>query len=309
MNDPLSQNNVSWTGRPVDFMQGERRDTGKIWHVRGWHGWSDRRKLRKLRELAEQYGNDPKMRWFVVQKVLMGNAQPRDYRAQAQAILSYVQNEIFYVNEPGEQIQSPWATLREKNGDCDDMAVLIVAMATSIGLPNRYVLAGRDRKGKSIRYAEGRRAPPAGVNFFHIYCDMGWPPMKPTTWAAAEPTIKGLPLGHDVVIHGMPDGARGGSDVNFSGMGDLGYAARVRRPEFFGQTQMPENGDPITDLTEDKEVKAFLEEQNPIAIVKRYGVKGLLAKVPWLDVFFGAFQGVVTAIAIGFFVDRRMKRQ
>ncbi len=294
MNDPLSQNNVSWTGRPVDFMQGERRDTGKIWHVRGWHGWSDRRKLRKLRELAEQYGNDPKMRWFVVQKVLMGNAQPRDYRAQAQAILSYVQNEIFYVNEPGEQIQSPWATLREKNGDCDDMAVLIVAMATSIGLPNRYVLAGRDRKGKSIRYAEGRRAPPAGVNFFHIYCDMGWPPMKPTTWAAAEPTIKGLPLGHDVVLHGMPDGARGGSDVNFSGA--------------YGNTPRP-TAEPVMDLTEDAEVKAFLDEQNPVAIVRNYGVKGLLAKVPWLDVFFGALQGVVTAIAIGFFVDRRMKRK
>jgi len=297
MHDPLSHNQLPWTGRSVDFMQGERRDTGKIWHVRGWHGWSDRRKLRKLRELAEQYGHDPKMRWFVVQKVLRGSAEPRDYRSQAAAILSWVQNNIYYANEAGEQIQSPWATIREKTGDCDDMAVLIVAMATSIGLPNRYVLAGRDRKGKSVRYAEGRRAPPAGVNFFHIYCDMGWPPMKPTTWAAAEPTIKGLPLGHDVVLHGMPSGARGGSDVNFSGYAGL-----------YGRDPQPTDT-PVIDLTQDAEVKAYLDEQNPVAIVRNYGVAGLLAKVPWLDVFFGALQGVITAIAIGFFVDRRMKRK
>lgn len=287
MNDPLSHNQMPWTGRPVDFMQGEQRDTGKIWHVRGWHGWSDRKKLKRLRELAEQYGHDPKMRFFVVQKVLAGNAEPRNYRAQAAAILAWVQTNIYYANEAGEQIQSPWATIREKTGDCDDMAVLIVAMATSIGLPNRYVLAGRDRRGKSVRYAEGRRAPPAGVRFFHIYCDMGWPPMKPTTWAAAEPTIKGLPLGHDVVLHGMPDGARGGSDVNFSGA--------------YGS---PDS----VDLSEDPEVKAFLDEQNPAAIIRSYGFRGLMAKVPWLDVFFGAFQGVVTAFAIGFFVNRRMKK-
>ncbi len=295
MRDPLNNNDISWvSGPPVDFMQGEKREIGKIWHVGGWHGWSDRRKLRYLREMADKYGNDPKMRWFVVQKVLAGTAQPRDYHAQAQAILSWVQNNVYYVNEVGEQIQSPWATIREKNGDCDDMALLIASMATSIALPNRYVLAGKNRQGKGVRYTEGRRSPPRGVNFFHIYTDLGWPPFKPTTWMAAEPTIQGLPLGHDVMVHGMPQGARGGEDVNFAG--------------FYGREVQSDDA-PIVDLTQDKEVQEYLHEQNPIAIVKRYGVKGLIAKIPWLDVFFGAFQGVVTAIAIGFFVDRRMKRK
>ncbi len=286
MQDPLSQNSVGWVGQPVDFMRGEQRDKGKIWHVRGWHGWSDRKKIRKLRDLAEQYGNDPKMRWFVVQKVLMGSAQPRDYPAQAQAILSYVQNEIFYVNEPGEQIQSPWATLREKNGDCDDMALLIASMATSIALPNRYVLGGRTRDGKAVRYAEGRRAPPRGVNFYHIYTDLGWPPFKPTTWMAAEPTVKGLPLGHDVVTQGMPEGARGGTDVNFSGWGDA-----------------------VTDVQQDAEVKAYLDEQNPLAIIKNYGIRGLWAKMPWVDIMIGVIQGVITASAITYFVDRRIRKR
>lgn len=288
MSDHIS--NMHWTGSPVDFMQGESRDKGKIWHVRGWHGWSDRRKLRHLREMADRYGNDPKMRWFVVQHVLAGRAQSRDYKAQAAAILAWVQQNIYYVNEVGEQIQSPWATIREKNGDCDDMALLIATMATSIALPNRYVLAGKDRHGKGVRYAEGRRAPPRGVNFIHIYTDLGWPPFQPTTWMAAEPTIQGLPLGHDVVRDGLPQSARGGSDVNFQGYGEV----------------LPEA--PV-DLSEDPEVRAYLDEQNPIAIVQSYGWRGLLAKIPWLDVFFGAFQGVVTAIAIGFFVDRRMRKK
>jgi len=294
MHDPLAQNQISWVqGKPVDFMQKERRDTGKIWHVRGWHRWSDRKKIRYLRELCDKYGNDPKMRWFTVQKVLgPAGASPRDYKAQAAAILQFAQG-IYYANEPGEQIQSPWATIREKTGDCDDLAVLICSLATSIGLPNRFVIAGKDRRGRPVRYAEGRRAPPRGVNFFHIYADLGWPPMKPTTWMAAEPTIAGLPLGHDVVTHGLPQGSQGGSDVNFQGYGHI--------PE-----EAPSTG--YVDLTQDVEVQAYLDEQNPFAIVRGYGWRGLWGKIPWVDLLLGAVQGVVTAVAIAYFVDRRIGR-
>jgi transglutaminase-like putative cysteine protease len=294
MNDPLVKNQISWVrGADVDFLQGEKRDTGRIWHVKGWHRWTDRRKLRYLREFAESYGNDPQMRWFTVQNVLEpAGAEPRDYKAQAAAILRYTQG-LYYANEPGEQIQSPWATIREKTGDCDDLAVLIATMAESIKLPWRYVIAGKDRQGRPYRYHEQKRAPARGANFYHIYVDLGWPPFAPTTWAAAEPTIRGLPLGHDVVTDGMPDGVRGGSDVSYSG-------AQQAAPVIPVKAQLS--------LLDDPEVKAYLDEQNPFAIVRGYGWRGLWAKVPWVELFIGVIQGVFTAAAIAFFVDRRLSK-
>jgi hypothetical protein len=215
------QQPASWLPeKPSDFMQGESRGTGAIWHVAGWGGFSDRKKLRLLRDLAQRYGGDPHMRWHTVNVLRAAGVEPRDHKGQAAAILRYAQS-LYYTNEPGEQIQTPWRTIAVGTGDCDDLAVLIAAMAESIRLPWRYVLAGRSMTGKTIRTSEHDYFP-IGAQYSHIYCDLGWPPFSEgktvrdavtrkvrsaTTWASAEPTIRGVPLGYDAVTHGVPSRA------------------------------------------------------------------------------------------------------
>jgi len=216
--DPIAQR----FGRPVDYMQGESRSVGKVFHVRAWARMGDRQRVRVLRDLAERYGGDPNMRWFTANTVLRDRAASRDYAAQAAAMLAWVQTNIYYTNEPGEQIQSPWRTLDVKTGDCDDMALLLAAMAESIALPWKFALAGR-RGNKSVRWIEGERFP-GGVRWSHIYVVLGWPPFAPKQWASAEPTVAGLPLGHDVVLHGVPAHVHGGRD--------LGDAAVHMHPSF-----------------------------------------------------------------------------
>jgi hypothetical protein len=191
---------------------------GRLFGVPGFHRWSDRKKVRKLREMAEAYGNDPRMRFFTVNSVLRpaGATDFRNYRQVAETLLKAVQDAgtlgIMYTNEPNEQLQSPWWTLKVRTGDCDDMSLLLAAMAHSVRLPWRFVLAGTARGGRA-RWAEGGRMP-RGFRASHIYLDLGWPPFsegkkdahgRPVTqWAPAEPTLRGLPLGHDVVLHGIP---------------------------------------------------------------------------------------------------------
>lgn len=204
IDDPVLQS-TSWIpSRTTSYLGGENRLTGQVIQVGSWYQRSDANKVKALRELAEKYGKDPHLRWFTVNKVLRpaGVAQ-RDYRGQAAAILKYVQDTNYYTNEPDEQVQSPWRTLAVRTGDCDDAALLAHSMATSIGLPARFVLAGKDRQGRPVRWADGERVP-WGANFNHIYLDIGWPALSPRpTWASAEPTIKGAPLGYDVIRDGL----------------------------------------------------------------------------------------------------------
>lgn len=195
---------------------------GRVYGIRGWSGWSHQKRAAKIRDLAEAYGRDPRMRWFVVHHVLKpaGVVDFRDYPRTAQALLSWVQpggpGGLYYTNESDEQLQSPWWTLKVKTGDCDDYAILLGAMAHSVRLPWRIVLAGQSRKGVERWNEEFRpngkpyqpRIPGNGWSPSHIYVDLGWPPFtegkkdplgRPlTTWVAAEPTMR-LPLGLDPV--------------------------------------------------------------------------------------------------------------
>lgn len=89
--------------------------------------------------------------------------------------------------------------------NCDDSTILLCTMADAVGLPNRMVLGGRRNNGKLVRWVEGAggRKVPRGVNFFHIYCELGWPPGRPGLWASADPSLQGAPLGYDLVKHGI----------------------------------------------------------------------------------------------------------
>jgi hypothetical protein len=195
------------TGLPIRWDEGPPWRS-KAYHVPSWYRGSDRKRVALLRAHAVEYGRDPRLRQFTIKHVLApaGVLFPsRQYEAQAKAILAWVQQNIAYVNEPGELIQGPWHTLKIRSGDCDDLAALVASMAESIGLGWRYVLGGAHKRTRApVRWAEGTKEPP-GCEFFHIYLDLGWPALRPRVWKAAEPTMP-VPLGYDVARHGVPPG-------------------------------------------------------------------------------------------------------
>ena len=235
---------------------------GRVYGVKGWKSWSHHRRIAYLREMAEAYGRDPRMRWFVVHHVLLpaGVSDFRQYSQVAAALLKWVQDNVYYTNEADEQIQSPWWTLKVKTGDCDDNAVLLATMAHSVRLPWRFVLAGRGRRGMArwnedhaptgkVRYPA---LPKHGWDPTHIYLDLGWPPftegkaakdglgvVRPLTrWAAAEPTMKGVPLGFDVAEQ-MAAQERAAMMLARMGVRAGGRGGRSGLPELAGWGQAP----------------------------------------------------------------------
>jgi hypothetical protein len=160
-------------------------------------GLTHPQKLDVITEIAMKEGRDPTIAELAVNILRSGKVAPRDYRNQAGTLLKWVQDNIYYINEPGERLQSPKYTLNRGFGDCDDMAILLCCMYESIGLPWKLVLSG-NAKGKKVRHIQGEQIIP-NVEWAHIYCMVGNQPFHPTQWYFAEPTIRGVPLGWDVV--------------------------------------------------------------------------------------------------------------
>lgn len=196
--------------RPLQMPAGGPPAPGQCLALPGWLKQADGKKVQWLREYIKGYGRDPRMRFWVFRNVMGGDPNiQRDYAEQVRRILSYVQERITYVNEDGELFQSPWVTLKQGIGDCDDFLILIGAMLTSFGIPWRIALGGVQRGSrKTVRWLEpwpisdrpGRT--PRDVDFAHIYLVVGDKPFNPQQWVAAEPTIRGAPLGYDPVYHG-----------------------------------------------------------------------------------------------------------
>ena len=77
-------------------------------------------------------------------------------------------------------------------------AILVYSLVRSIRLPARLVISGLDRGGKKVRYIQGQRNFPSGVEWAHIYLQIGDRPYGEPVWYYAEPTLR-VPLGWDVV--------------------------------------------------------------------------------------------------------------
>ena len=281
----IPQVEMSWLpAKPEQLDEGPnaKEFAGRLYHVDSWNSMSDPQRVKFLTEMAQKYGNDPRMRFFTVNKILrpMG-IQPRDYKGQAGAILKWVQDNIYYTNEPGEQIASPWWTLRERTGDCDDLAILGYALAFSIRLPVKMVIAGKDKRGKKVRWSFGQKAPPRSSRFFHIYLEFGWPPFKPTTWAAGEPTLRGAPLGYDVAVEGWAQGKAGGV---LPELGAFGAADEVDE----AQNEPTNNVD--LDVAEEGILKLGTQSEAGFVTAVR--------KIRWETVLTGVITGIVTSTLI-----------
>jgi len=175
-------------------------DTAKAFHIPNWKDYDDHQRMAFLRKVAQEGGRDPRIATLCIKIFRDNDVKVRNYKGQAAAILKWVQENMYYINEPGERLQDPIYTLRTGYGDCDDLAILLAAMFESIRLPFRYVLSGKNRETKEVdRWIEGTPMKP--IDFSHIYVVVGDRPFGKPKWHYAEPTLKGVQLGWDVVKH------------------------------------------------------------------------------------------------------------
>ena len=193
----------------------------KCYEFKGWRRWSETKRVAKIREITLEYGSDPRVRHAAVTILKSARVPPRGYKnwAAQKALLKWVQKNIYYVNEPGEVLQTPAVTLQLRYADCDDMAILLGSLFHSVRLPFRFVLSGTLKGGHTVRWVEGHGRPPKGVTWSHIYLCVGNQPFNPTSWKYAEPTLRKAELGWDVVQAGgqiLPEMAGPG----LSGVGD-----------------------------------------------------------------------------------------
>jgi len=175
---------------------GQTPETPKTWRIDDWSSMNQAQRMGFLRSVSSNAGQDPRIATLCVQIFRSSGVQPRDYKAQAQSLLMWVQKNIYYVNEPNERLQDPMYTLNVGYGDCDDMALLLGAMCESVKLEYRYVLAGKCN-GKIDRWIEG--TPMKNGVWSHIYLIIGYPPFQPKKWVYAEPTLASAKLGWDIV--------------------------------------------------------------------------------------------------------------
>mgnify|MGYP003640034788 CR=1 FL=1 len=218
---PYAARQVPISGPPVP---GNR----KVWQIPSWGKMSDGQRMMYIRRLSRGWGRDPRVRNFAVKIYRAKGISPRDYRGQAKALLEWVQKHIYYLNEPGEILQSPIYTLRKdvRSGDCDDVAIVLASLATASRLGIRFVLSGKSKTtGKMVRWIEGTPEP-RNVKWAHIYVQIGWPAFNPTHWESAEGTLQGAPLGWDVTRSHMYPPIPGAPGValfpEMAGFGSLG---------------------------------------------------------------------------------------
>jgi len=178
----------------------------KVYDLPAFDDYKDPKKMDVISKIAETSARDPRVATFAVKILREAGVKPREYKKQAAAILKWVQDpkNFFYVNEPDERLQEPLYSLKVRYGDCDDVSILVYALARSIRLPARLVISGINKHGKKVRYIQGDKHYPSGVAWAHIYLQIGDRPYGEPVWYFAEPTLQ-VPLGWDVVDNDASD--------------------------------------------------------------------------------------------------------
>lgn len=154
-----------------------------------------RRTIREMHALVRLGVEDPRVAHLASQ-VLNGSVARRDYRGEAQALLSYVQHNIRYTRDPWtagglERVQHPLVTLARGGADCDCGSVLLASLASSVGFPYAFRTVGTDRRRPD--------------DFAHVYVMLHVPDRG---WTAADPSFE-QPLGWEPAVNGtlaLPDG-------------------------------------------------------------------------------------------------------
>jgi len=82
---------------------------------------------------------------YAAARQLTANVRQKDYMGEARALFRFVQNNIRYIREPIEGLQTPEATLQLRAGDCDDKTILLGALLIATGARVKLVAGGHAR--------------------------------------------------------------------------------------------------------------------------------------------------------------------
>lgn len=150
-------------------------------------GGSPRDKIRTLRGLVDEGAADPRI-CELASRIALG-APLRDDAAEAQALLSWVQENIRYTEEGTETFRTASYTAEHGYGDCDDSSVLFGALCESIAIPVALQVISK-------RTGVFRFEP------LHVFCLVGLPRRNPLEWVPAETTLP-RPLGWDPTVYAI----------------------------------------------------------------------------------------------------------
>lgn len=117
---------------------------------------------------ARKGKTDPTVRMLAVE--LTKTLAQKDYKGEVKYLTEFVRDRIRYIRDiyQVEYLQTPYATLKARSGDCDDKSVLLASLLLSIGHPTRFVAC--DSSGNGV--------------FNHVYVEtkLGrvWVPLETT---------------------------------------------------------------------------------------------------------------------------------
>jgi predicted transglutaminase-like cysteine proteinase len=94
-------------------------------------------------KLALQAKRDFRIRSQALQ--IVGGLSSKDWMGEVTAIQQYVRDDIRYVRDINdiETLSTPIQTIQQRQGDCDDKALLAAALLETVGHPARFVAVGK----------------------------------------------------------------------------------------------------------------------------------------------------------------------
>jgi transglutaminase-like putative cysteine protease len=114
-------------------------------------------------------------------EAIVADIPNKDYAGEIAAIQKYVRDNIRYTRDPvtTETLKTPEELLISRQGDCDDQATLVAAIAMTIGFPVRFIAIGYIPGEYEHVYAEVK----LGTLWLSVETtepvSIGWKPAKP----------------------------------------------------------------------------------------------------------------------------------
>lgn len=136
--------------------------------------------IRLMRRLIDQSLNDPEFVRFAVD--LVRHIPAYDEFGEVTALFSWVQDHIRYTKDPvtKEKLYPPKELLKIRAGDCDDISMLLGALAIALGYPARLATVAAD--------------PVAPDEFSHVYTEVEVPAGS-GNWVALDAARPGSGFG------------------------------------------------------------------------------------------------------------------
>ena len=136
--------------------------------------------VRLMRHLVDQAQADPEFVRFAVD--LVRNVPAYDEYGEVSALFQWVQSAIRYTKDPfsKEKLYPPKELLKIRAGDCDDMSMLLGALALSLGYPARLITLGAN--------------PDSPNEFSHVYVEVEVPAGS-GQWVALDAARPGSAFG------------------------------------------------------------------------------------------------------------------